>query len=121
MPGAAFGVTFDDGTLAEDLAHASARGRIVALDARRQLAAHGIAVTLLRPCRDEASDGTRLPGCVKTYLPAPAGDWGMVFEGRLDERGQPLLHCLAFGRRHPLRPGQFSVYQIAARRLESPF
>lgn len=119
MPGPAFGVTFDDGALAEDLAHSGARGRIVALDARRQFAAHGIAVALLRPCRDEGRDGTRLPGCVKTYLPAPVGDWGMVFEGRLDEHGQPFMHCLAFGRRHPLRAGQPSVYQVAAQRLES--
>jgi len=118
MSGPAFGVTFDDGALAEDLAHASAPGRIVALDVRRKFAAHGIEAALLRPCRDEGRDGTRLPGCVKTYLPAPVGDWGMVFEGRLDEHGQPFMHCLAFGRRHPLRAGQPSVYQLAARRLD---
>lgn len=41
MSGAAFGVTFDDAALAEDLAHASAPGRAVALDARRQFAANG--------------------------------------------------------------------------------
>ena len=120
MLGPAFGVTFDDAALAQDLAHASAPGRVVALDARRQFAAHGIEVALLRPCRDEGRDGTRLPGCVKTYLPAPAGDWGMVFEGRLNEHGQPFMHCLAFGRRHPLRAGQPSVYQLAARRLKKP-
>jgi hypothetical protein len=93
----AFVVTFDDAALAEDLAHASAPGRVVALDARRQFAAHGIEVGVLRPCRDEGRDGTRLSGCVKTYL-----------------------HCLAFGRRHPLRTGQSSVYELAAGRLKRP-
>jgi hypothetical protein len=68
MPDAVFGVEFDDAALAEDLTHTSAPGRMVALDARREFAAHGIAVALLRPCRDEGRDGTRLPGCVKTYL-----------------------------------------------------
>jgi hypothetical protein len=115
--GRRFGVTFDDADLAEDLEHASAAGRIVALDARRQFAIHGIPVALLRPCVAEARDGTRLPGCVKTYLPAPLGDWGMVFQGRLSDRGQPFMHCLAFGRRHPLRATQPSVYDVAARRL----
>jgi hypothetical protein len=57
---------------------------------------------------------------VKTYLPAPIGDWGMVFEGRLDEHGQPFMHCLAFGRRHPLRTGQPSVYELAPGRLKRP-
>jgi len=102
-PGPAFGATFDDAALAEDLEHASAPGRAVALDARRQFGAYGVAVALLRPCLDEGRDGTRLPRCVKTYLPAPAGDWGMVFEVRLSKHGKPVLHCLAFGRRHPLR------------------
>lgn len=120
MSGRAFGVTFDDAALAEDLAHTSAPGRVVALDARRHFAAHGIEVALLRPCHDEGRDGTRLPRCVKTYLPAPLGDWGMVFEARLDKDGRPFMHCLAFGRRHPLRAGQRSVYQLAARRLERP-
>jgi len=55
---------------------------------------------------------------VKTYLPAPIGDWGMVFEVRADEDGRPFMHCLAFGRRHPLRAGQPSVYELAARRLD---
>jgi len=56
-PGPAFGATFDDAALAEDLEHAS-------------------------------------------------------------EHGKPVLHCLAFGRRHPLRAAQPSVYEMAARRLD---
>lgn len=57
---------------------------------------------------------------MKTYVPAPIGDWGMVFEGRLDEHGRPFMHCLAFGGRRPLRATQPSVYQIAAQRLNTP-
>lgn len=117
-PGPTFTVTFDDAALAEDLAHTSAPGRAVALHARRQLAAHGIPAARLRPCLSEGRDGTQLPGCVKTYLPAPAGDWGMVFEGRINTDGQPFLHCLAFGRRHPARASQPSVYQLAHQRLQ---
>jgi hypothetical protein len=30
------------------------------------------------------------------------------------------MHRLAFGRRHPLRAGQPSVYELAAERLERP-
>lgn len=118
MTSPAFVVTFDDTALADDLAHTSAPGRVVALDARRQFGTHGIAAALLRPCSDEGRDGSRLPRCVKTYLPAPIGDWGMVFEVRVDADGRPFMHCLAFGRRHPLRVGQPSVYELAARRLD---
>jgi hypothetical protein len=103
--------------LARDIEHASAAGRVVALDARRQFAAHGVTAAMLRSCLSEGRDGTRLPGCVKTCLPAPAGDRGMVFQVRLNDRGEPFMHCLAFGRRHPLRSTQPSVYQVAARGL----
>ncbi|MDX6719874.1 MAG: hypothetical protein QOJ63_2128 [Solirubrobacteraceae bacterium] len=61
MSGRGFGVTFDDAALAEDLAHTSAAGRVVALDARRHFAAHGIEVALLRPCHDEAATGRACP------------------------------------------------------------
>jgi hypothetical protein len=53
--------------------------------------AHGVAVALLRPCGAEGRDGA-------------------------DEDGRPFMHCLAFGRRHPPRVGQPSVYELAARR-----
>jgi hypothetical protein len=103
MSGPAFGVTFDDAALAEDLEHSSAPGRVVGLDARRQFAAHGIEVALLRPCRD----GTRLPGCVKTYLPAPPG-LGHGLRGAA-QRARSAIHALRRVRQTPpptRRPAQ---------------
>ncbi len=54
---------------------------------------------------------------MKTYVPAPTGDWDMVFRAGHDERDALLLFCLAFGLRHPAAPWQPSVYQVAHRRL----
>ena len=68
---------------------------------------------------EEARDGTRLPGCVKTRLPQFDGPWGMVFTGDLDESGAPVLVCVGFGRRHPDAPWRPSVYQVADRRLHA--
>jgi hypothetical protein len=96
-----FPVRFDDEAFAEDLAHASRAGRAVAERERARLERDGIALATLRGCEAEARDGTRLPGCVKTYLPAPDGAWGMVFRGERAADGTAALLCLAFGRRHP--------------------
>ena len=92
-----FSVRFDEEALAEDLAHASASGREVGERAR--LERDGIAVSELRACAAEGRDGTRLAGCLKAYLPRPAGPWGMVFTG--DRDPTPVLVFLAFGVRHP--------------------
>ncbi len=70
-----------------------------------------------KACEDPGRDGSRLPGCAKTYLPPPAGQWGMVFQLRFDSDQRPFLACLAFGIRHPSRDWQPSVYQVADRRL----
>ena len=64
------------------------------------------------------------PACpaapAKTYLPAPGGQWGMVFRGERSPEGTPTLLCLAFGRRHPGAPWQLSVYEVAHRRMHAP-
>jgi hypothetical protein len=112
-----FAARFDDILFAEDLAHATAAGSEVGVSERRRIEREGISPAELMGCEPEARDGTRLPGCVKTHLPQPAGDWGMVFTGDADDKGAPVLVCLAFGRRHPLRPWQPSVYEVAHRRL----
>jgi len=63
-------------------------------------------------CDAEARDGTRLPGCVKLYIPQPAGQWGAVFlGGQVD--GELKLFLLAVGERHPGKPWRPSVYEIA--------
>jgi hypothetical protein len=115
--GPRFRVRFDELPFAEDLDHASAAGRRVALEARRGLEREGFAVDELVRCLAEARDGTRLKGCVKTYLPQPDGPWGMVFTGDREPDATPVLVCVAFGLRHPDQPWQPSVYQVAQRRL----
>lgn len=114
-----FAVRFDEDAFAEDLSHATEAGRSVAIAERERLEKHGIKVEELLACEAEARDGTRLGGCVKTYLPRPDGDWGIAFTGDIDTRGRPALVCLAFGVRHPTRPWQPSVYQVADRRLHA--
>lgn len=101
---------FDEELLAEDLEHATTAGREVGVAERMRIERDGVSPTELIACEPEARDGIRLPGCVKTYLPQPDGDWGMVFAGDVDDAGAPVLVCLAFGRRHPQQ-------SVAAERL----
>lgn len=70
-----FEVRFDDEAFAEDLAHATVAGRAVAYQPRERLERDGLVASETRPCRAEGREGTRLAGCVKVYLPAPAGQW----------------------------------------------
>jgi hypothetical protein len=124
MPGASpsgahFRVEFDDATFAEDLGHTSSdTGRSLAQRECHKLTAEGLPPDQLKRCDTEARDGTSLPGCVKIYIPEPDGTWGMVFQLRVDTDGRPFLACLAFGTRHPTRPGALSVYQIAHQRIQ---
>jgi hypothetical protein len=113
-------VRFDSEAFAEDLEHATPAGRSVARDERKRLERDGIRKSELQQCAAEGRDGTRLGGCVRTYLPRPAGAWGMVFTGDTMEEGVPVLVYLAFGRRHPGQVSQPSVYRIAHRRLNLP-
>ncbi len=116
---ARFSVRFDEEAFTDDLEHATPAGRDIAQRERTRLQAEGIAASELQACDPEPRDGTRLGGCVKTYLPQPDGSWGMVFTGDVDANGVPVLVCLAFGVRHPDRPWQPSVYQVAHRRLHA--
>jgi hypothetical protein len=68
-------VVFDDVLWRDDLAHASEAGQLAATTMREELARDGARIDLLRPCEAEARDGTCLPGCMKLYVPAPAGRW----------------------------------------------
>lgn len=115
-----FAVRFDDEAFAEDLYHATRAGNTIATSERARLEREGIAISELRSCAAEGPDGTRLAGCVKTYLPQPDGSWGMVFTGDTDDHGDPVLISLAFGLRHPRRAWQPSVYQVAHARLHDP-
>jgi hypothetical protein len=114
--GLAFGVRVDEEALAEDLGHASAAARAAIEPAIHELEDSGARVDSLRPCEDDARDGTQLGGCVKLYVPAPDGQWGAVL--KIDEEAsKPALVLLAVGERHPGKPWRPSVYEIAHRRL----
>ncbi len=115
-----FPVSFDQQAFTEDLKHATLAGRVVGQQARSQLERNGLPASELRRCEPEGRDGSRLAACVKTYLPQPAGDWGMVFIGSRSAAGRFELRCIAFGRRHPISPWQPSVYELAHRRLNRP-
>jgi len=109
---------FDELAFAEDLSHATAAGRRVALDARRRLERDGIDIGQLKRCDPLGRDGTRLERSVKLYLPNPAGAWRMVFEITRDPTSNDLvLAYLAFGLGHPDKPWQPSAYQVAHQRL----
>lgn len=113
---ARFEVRFDDEAFAEDLAHATIAGQAVAREARTRIERDGLVPSETRPCLAEGPDGTSLGGCVKTYLPPPDGRWGLVM--RLARAGEKVvLYHLALGVRHPDRPWQPSVYQVAHGRL----
>jgi hypothetical protein len=109
---------FDEAYWSQDLQRASVRGRAVALAARARYERDGVPVAELRRLHDVGDDGTQLPGCVKVYLPPPAGQFGMVFQIALADDGAALLLFLAFGvRHHPARSRAPTVYRLAHRRL----
>ena len=116
--GPAFPVHVDRQELAEDLSWASDAGRAAIEPVIERIKAEGAPSAWLRRCDGEARDGTRLPGCVKLYIPQPVGRWGAVFLGGAMD-GTPTLFLLAVGERHPGPRWRLSVYEVAHRRLHS--
>jgi hypothetical protein len=114
--GIRFAVRIDSAVLDEDLAHATEAGRAAIKRALADVAKEGVPRSWLKRCQDEGRDGTRLPGCVKFYVPQPDGKWGAVLTA--DTRSKtPTLLLLAAGERHPSQPWRPSVYQVAHARL----
>ena len=114
--GPRFAVHVDEEALAEDLAHASDAARAAISPVVKQLESAGIPAQWLKRCEAEGRDGTRLPGCVKFYIPQPAGPWGAVLTA--DKTADaPRLVLLAVGERHPVAASRPSVYAIAHSRL----
>lgn len=70
-------VLFDPDATAEDLAHATKAARDIGEQAIARLRRDGINREQLYACKAEGRDGTRLPGCVKIYLPPPDGRCGI--------------------------------------------
>lgn len=72
-------------------------------------------------CAVEGRDGTQLGGCVKTYVPWPAGRFGGVLVAVSHPERPVGLRVIAFGVRHqPRHAHTLSVYEIAHRRLHGP-
>lgn len=114
-----FPVGFDDDALAEDLDHLLANAEVALRAFRKELRRQGgIPRSRLMACQAEARDGTRLGGCVKTYIPWPTGRFGAVFIA-VKHPARPLaLRSVAFGIRHrPAGSSAPTVYEVADRRL----
>lgn len=111
-------VVFDENALGEDLTHHAATAR-KALDLlRREIDRDaGLPVSRLKRCEAEGRDGTRLAGCVKTYVPWPTGRYGLILLPVAHATRPLALRAFAYGVRHPT-PNSPSVYQIASERKE---
>ena len=114
-----FPVGFDDDALGEDLAHlpASAEEALRAFHKEiRRLG--GIPKSRLMACQAEGHDGTRLGGCVKTYIPWPNGRFGAVLLAVVHPARSLALRVIAFGvRHHPPGSNARTVYEVADIRL----
>jgi hypothetical protein len=100
------------------MARTTPAGRDAAEAARRRYEASGVPRSELGPCDPEHRDGTKLPQCLKVYLPPPTGRFGMVFRFVISD-DVPRLDYLAFGvRHHPADSNAPTVYEIAHRRLQ---
>jgi hypothetical protein len=111
-------VAFDDLSWQDDLSRATGSARRIGEEARSRLEREGQAVNALFACDGEARDGTKLPGCVKVYLPPPGGPLGLVFRIAKSQDGRFYLDHLAFGVRHlPAGARGETVYWLAHRRL----
>lgn len=114
--GPRFDVRVVDDVLAEDLPRCTKAARAAIEPVIVELRREGAPREWLLRCEEEGHDGTRLGGCVKLYIPQPAGQWGAVLAGD-EEATKPALVLVAVGERHPARPWKRSVYEIAHRRL----
>jgi hypothetical protein len=114
--GPRFEVRVVDEVLAEDLARCTKAARIAIQPVVAEVGRDGVPFEWLRRCEEEAHDGTRLGGCVKFYIPRPAGQWGAVLAGD-EEATKPALILVAVGERHPAQRWKPSVYEIAHRRF----
>jgi hypothetical protein len=109
-------VAFDEHAIAEDLSHHPPVARhALELLCRELDRDGGLPVARLKRCEAEAHDGTRLPGCLKTYVPWPTGRCGLVMIPVAHPTRPLSLRAFAFGVRHPAA-SKPSVYKIADER-----
>lgn len=124
--GAYFPVVVDTDVWEQEVERLAARSeaRQAAEAARRVIEDEGIPQGLLARCEAQATDGTRLEGCLKARVPlgrraSSEAPFGFVFEPVMDPRDSLTLRVLAFGERHP-RIGR-SVYERAHKRLHGRY
>jgi hypothetical protein len=80
----------------------------------------------LQKCEADGEGGTRLPGCVKLYVPlgrqgASETPFGFVFQLAQHSDGGLVWNFLAFGERHPDNPATRTVYERAHKRLHGRY
>lgn len=114
--GPRFEVRVVDEVLAEDLVRCTRAARAAIEPVVAEIRRDGVPFEWLRRCEKEGHDGTRLGGCVKFYIPRPAGQWGAVLAGD-EEAAKPALVLIAIGERHPAQQWKPSLYEIAHRRF----
>jgi hypothetical protein len=106
-------VVFDELAFSADVKRASAAGANAARTAWDRYEREGVPTARLLLCAEEGEDGTRLPECLKIYLPEPIGRFGMVFQLEIHPIGS-RLNYIAFGvRHHPRGSHAPTVYQLA--------
>jgi hypothetical protein len=111
--GPIFPVVFDEPAIAQDLEHLPSRARNALELLRRELGRDGgLPALRLKRCEAEGRDGTRLAGCLKTYVPWPTGPFGLVMLPVIHPTRPLALRAFAFGVRHPAATKP-SVYKIA--------
>jgi hypothetical protein len=121
-PEPVFPIGFDDDALAEDLDRLPASAEVALRSFRKEVRrGGGVPRSRLMACQAEGWDGTRLGGCVKTYVPWPDGRFGAVFVAVTHPNRPMALRAIAFGvRHHPRGSNAQTVYEVADRRLHAP-
>jgi hypothetical protein len=81
---------------------------------------------LWRRCQAEGPGGTKLPGCLKLYVPlgkdAPSeAPYGFVFQLVAKRDGSLVWSMIAFGERHPSNDRTRNVYERAHKRLHGRY
>lgn len=120
-PEPVFPVGFDDDALTEDLNRLPVSAEVALFAFHKELRRHGgISRSRLMACQAEGRDGTRLEGCVKTYIPWPDGRFGAVLVAVTHPNRPLALRAIAFGvRHHPRESNAETVYEVAHRRLNA--
>jgi hypothetical protein len=109
-----------------DRYQSSAMSRARAQSARKSIEAGSVSLDWKRCRAEHGPSGTRLPHCLKLYVPldqkgASSAPFGFVFQLQRRKDGSPMLNFLAFGERHPDNVQTRTVYERAHKRLHGRY